>query len=558
MNTAEMIFRIFGGLGLFLYGMKLMSEGLQKAAGERLRAVFNALTTNRIAGVVTGITVTATIQSSSATTVMLVGFVNAGLMSLQQAINVVLGANIGTTITGWLVAFKVVKYGLLLVGSGVGLIMFSKSDRNKYIGEIVLGLGMLFFGLTLMQEGLAPLRDVPKFKEIFTIFAGENTFQVMMGALMGCMLTAVVQSSSATVGITMGLASQGLISFPAAVALILGENIGTTITALLASIGTSVNARRTALAHSMFNIIGVCYMVALFPLYIRLVDAIIPGLADATLANGTKPYIMAHIAASHTMFNVFNVILFIPFAGVLTKVVTRLVKDKPGAVFDKKKPVFTYLRVVGIPGLMISEARREIERMYDTAMLMFLCSRDMLFNIEHPDVELRQKNEQYEKEVDDMQQELVKFLALLSRQSGLNSQDIQDIHIYNRIVDETESIGDYCRRLSRLSFKKTKEQIVFSEDAAKSLEPVYAELTEYLSLTRNCFLVRSQDSFEICEAKKQQVNKLIREARDAHTARLQENVCEVLPATYFNNILNNLRRIRSHVTNVVEASMGQK
>ena len=309
LDIASMIFNLIGGLGIFLYGMRMMSEGLQKVAGDRLRSIFGMVTSNRFAGVFTGFLVTAIIQSSSATTVMLVGFVNAGLMSLQQAIHVILGANLGTTFTGWIIAFKITKYGLPLIGAGAGLVLFSKSPRVNYVGQVFLGLGMLFFGLTLMKMGFSPLRGEPTFHDFFLFFGAQTYFKILMSALAGCMLTVVLQSSSATVGITMGLASQGLLTFPAAAALVLGENIGTTITAMLSSIGTDTNARRTALSHCLFNTIGVIVMVIIFPVYLQFVEHVIPGLADKVLADGTKPNITAHIAASHTIFNFANMVM---------------------------------------------------------------------------------------------------------------------------------------------------------------------------------------------------------------------------------------------------------
>ncbi len=377
-DITTMLFNLFGGLGVFLYGMRMMSEGLQKVSGDRLRTIFKMVTNNRFAGVFTGFLVTAIIQSSSATTVMLVGFVNAGLMTLQQSIHVILGANIGTTFTGWIIAFKITKYGLPIIAVGVTLLLFSSKKNINYIGEVLLGLGMLFLGLTLMKQGFAPLRHEQVFQNFFLIFGADTLFKMLLSVFAGCILTLILQSSSATIGITMGLASQGLLTFPAAAALVLGENIGTTITSLLASIGTNVNARRTAISHCLFNCIGVIIIISFFPWYLKLVENIVPGLAEVVLADGTKPNITAHIAASHTLFNVANMLFFLPFVGLLHKFVCVIIKDKP---MEKKEKRLCYLPSednFGIPSLMIGAARKEIENMLDIAIGMLINSRKSL------------------------------------------------------------------------------------------------------------------------------------------------------------------------------------
>ncbi len=331
----QLIFGVLGGLGLFLFGMKIMSEGLQKIAGSRMRKILGALTNNRLVGTLVGVAVTVIIQSSSATTVMVVGFVNAGLMSLVQAIGVILGANIGTTVTAQLIAFKVTKYALPAIGIGVGFKLFSKNKKWSYIGEILLGFGLLFFGLTVMKNAFDPLKTSEEFRQLF-MMVGDNH---LLGILIGAILTMIVQSSSATIGITIALAISGILSFEASIALILGENIGTTITANLAAIGTNLAARRTALAHFLFNSLGVCYMLAFFPFFLQFVSSITPGDADFVIQTqeqaarmggtiGDKPFIARHIANTHTMFNIINTIIFLPLVGLLAKLSTLVIRGK--------------------------------------------------------------------------------------------------------------------------------------------------------------------------------------------------------------------------------------
>jgi phosphate:Na+ symporter len=274
-QTLEIIYQVCGGLGIFLLGMKNMSEGMQAVAGERLRKMIGAVTNNRLLACGVGLLVTMIIQSSSVTTVMVVGLVNAGVMTLLQAIGVIMGANIGTTITGWILVIKVGQYGLPLLGLAAFFYLFSKRDRVRFTAMFLMGLGMVFFGLELMKDGFSPLKDMPGFISWFHRFQPDSYFGLWKCVLAGTLLTATIQSSSATVGITLGLADTGIIGFPTAAALILGENIGTTITALLASIGANSNARRAAYAHSLFNVLGVLWITLLFPWYSGMIERII-------------------------------------------------------------------------------------------------------------------------------------------------------------------------------------------------------------------------------------------------------------------------------------------
>ncbi|MHC4524009.1 MAG: Na/Pi cotransporter family protein, partial [Planctomycetota bacterium] len=274
-QALEIIFQVCGGLGIFLLGMKNMSEGMQAVAGERIRKLIGAVTNNRLLACGIGTMVTSIVQSSSVTTVMVVGMVNAGLMTLIQAIGVILGANIGTTITGWILVLKVGKYGLPMIGLAAFFYLFSKKERIRFTAMVFVGLGMVFFGLQLMKNGFAPIQDMPKFIEWFQAFQPSNYPGIIKCVLAGAVLTAIVQSSSATLGITMGLAASGMIDYPTAAALVLGENIGTTITALLASLGTSTTARRAAYAHTLFNTIGVLWITLLFPWYTELISCVI-------------------------------------------------------------------------------------------------------------------------------------------------------------------------------------------------------------------------------------------------------------------------------------------
>ena len=321
MDWKEVFFQVFGGLGLFLMGMKFMSDGIQKAAGDGLRKTLGLLTINRYVAIFVGFFVTAIIQSSSATTVMVVGFVNAGMMTLVQAIGIILGANIGTTATGWLVVLPIVKYGLPIIGLGVLLRFVSKRMTLKYIGEILFGLGILFLGMTTMTDGFGPLRNDPGFISFFTLVSGSDYLHILLGVAVGTLTTVVVQSSSATIGIAIALASQGLLNFEGAASLVLGDNIGTTITALLASVGANYHAKRAAFAHTCFNVFGVIIILTFFYPFAHLVDSIVPGMPDMVDSAGAKPNIGPHIAMFHSMFNITNVVIFSFLIGFLAKIV---------------------------------------------------------------------------------------------------------------------------------------------------------------------------------------------------------------------------------------------
>ena len=301
----NIIFNVIGGLGIFLYGMENMSGGMQKLAGKRLKKILAALTTNRIMAVLIGIFVTMLVQSSSVSTVMTIGFVNASLLTLKQALGVILGANIGTTVTGWLLVLNIGKYGLPITGAAAIAYVFFRSDKARTRSLTVMGLGLIFLGLDLMSNGLKPIRSMPEFIELFKLFNADTYFGAVKVACIGALITGIVQSSAATLGITITLAVQGLIDYPTAVALVLGENVGTTITAFLASLGATTNAKRAAYAHTIINMLGVIWVTSIFPFYIKFLGHIVDVENNITFG----------IATAHTMFNVLNVFLFIPFTG---------------------------------------------------------------------------------------------------------------------------------------------------------------------------------------------------------------------------------------------------
>lgn len=561
----QLIFGLMGGLGLFLFGMKTMSEGLQKVAGSRIRKILAALTTNRLVGTMVGIAVTAIIQSSSATTVMVVGFVNAGLMSLVQSIGVVLGANIGTTVTAQLIAFKITKFALPAIGVGAGLKLFSSSKKWSYIGEIVLGFGILFFGLSVMKHAFDPVRGSQEFQQIF-LMVGDNH---LLGVLIGAVLTIIVQSSSATLAITLALATSGLLTFEASIALILGENIGTTITANLAAIGTNLAARRTALAHFLFNTIGVAYMLILFPYFTGIVSSItesfVGGAADLVIKTqeqaalyggsiGDKPFIARYIANTHTMFNIVNTIIFLPLIGVLAKLTTMVIRGKDEEIDFHLK--FIDNRVLNTPPIALGQARSETRRMANIALQ---CMDETLLFLNDYDSKRVPGLQKKEELLDLMQKEIMDFLVALSQKS-IAQETSREIASLIHMVNNLERVGDHCENLWRLEQKKLEKKIIYSEMAM-------GELNEISSHTRNflAYVVgKMEQGSDLTGVPEQalemedKVDDLESGLRNNHITRLNTGECAVLPGLIFIDMLHNFEKIGDHTFNLSEALVGKK
>ena len=537
-----------------MYGMRRMSTGLQELAGERIKQIFALLSKNRIMGVFVGLSVTALIQSSSATTVMIVGFINAGLMELSQAVGIIMGANIGTTITSWIIVIKITRYALLILGIGVAMHLFSKNQTVKNWGLILLGFGMLFFGLKLMETAFYPLRKSPDFIPFFAQFGAENIGQITKSVLAGFLLTLVVQSSSATIGITIALANQGLLTYPAAAALVLGENIGTTVTMELASIGTNFMAKRAARVHSMFNLIGVTYMIILFPWFLRLVDFVVPGAMDFVAADGTKPYIAAHIAAGHSIFNVFNTVLLVPLAGFLVKIATWIVPSDKVKV--EKRLEFIDYSIISVPSIAIGEAKKELMNMSQLVTNMFKWTEPLLFSpkVDH---DLTNKVFKYENIIDHIQTEISHFLARLL-QSSPGPLVAESTRLYIRIAEEYESIGDYCEMLAKYAIRREQRHIAFSQDATDGLLTAHHELLSFIALCTLSFVEERPRMLHEVAARSKSLQKTIKHLRNAHIDRLDRQECEVTAGLLYTDILAACQNIRSHARNIGEAIAGMK
>lgn len=543
----EVLFGTIGGLGIFLYGMKLMSDGLKRISGEKLKQVLTVLTKNRVMGVFIGAGFTALIQSSSAMTVMAVGLVNSGFLSLTQAIGVVMGANIGTTVTAWLVSafalFKISQYAYPAIGIGFLMNFIGKRRSVKNWGTALLGFGMIFLGLSILKDSFEPLRDSVFIKSMFLDF-GRNPF---LGVFVGAIATMVLQSSSVTIAIIQVMAFQGLLDFNSAIPLILGDNIGTTITAQLASLKTSANARRTANAHTGFNVIGVMYILPFVWLgwYPKLIELIVPG--EITMRT-----IMVHIAVAHTVFNVVNTMVFLPFTNVLEKFVTKITPAGKGMEIEGKLKFLDRKQLTSnlfAPHLAITQARKEVLRMIEMAQEAVRISMDGLFNRDHknlghvPDME---------DAIDDLQREITRYMVDLSRRH-LPREVADEIPVWLHSINDIEKIGDHAENLGGLTERVLDDKLQFSEQGEAEIKQMYAMINEMLSFSNKALSDVDQYVATAVLVIEQKVNDLYIESRQANLDRMNSGVSNATLGILFLDYMQNLEKIGDHLSNIAIA-----
>ncbi|MEE9552797.1 MAG: Na/Pi cotransporter family protein [candidate division Zixibacteria bacterium] len=539
----EIIFGTIGGLGLFLYGMKLMSDGLKSVSGQKLKRILGLFTRNRISAVLVGAGFTALIQSSSAMTVMAVGLVNSGLLTLSQAIGVVMGANIGTTFTAWLVSafavFKISQYAYPAIGIGFGMTFIGKSRSTKNWGRTLLGLGLIFLGLAVLKDSFGPLKESQMITDLFVNF-GRNP---LLGILVGALATVLLQSSSVTVAIIQVLALQGLLDFQAAIPLILGDNIGTTITAQLASMRTNVNARRTANAHTGFNIIGVLWILPFVwnGWYPKLIEFIVPGEI-------TTITIMVHIAMAHTIFNITNTIIQLPFTKLLEKAVIAITPTRSGVEYEG---ALHYLdrRLLQTPPVALVQARREVLRMIEMARDAVKIPMDSLFNRNNKHLD---QVSEIEDAIDDLQTEITRYMVELSR-VRLAREVADEIPVWLHSINDIEKVGDHAENLADLTDRVLDSKIVFCDDAKEQLTKMYELICDMLAAAiesiENMDQKRAQDVLII----EKKVNRLDRLAREDNLNRMNSGASDPSTGIYFLDYISNLEKIGDHLSNVAIA-----
>jgi len=555
-----LFFQVLGSLGIFLFGMRLMSESIQKFSGERLRSIMSRMTGNRIAGVTTGFLITCLVQSSSATTVMVISFVHARLLTLVQSIGVIMGANLGTTTTFWIIAYLGFKFSLSSIAIpiiGVGVAMsFLKSSRLKEIGNFGTGFGLLFLGLSLLKNSVPDIESNPEALEWISSLGSYGFGSIIIFLFVGVVLTVVVQSSSVAGAITLTMAYKGWIDYPQAAAIILGENIGTTITAYLASLTANTAAKRAARAHFMFNIIGVAWMLALFYPFISLVDWLMPGSPEFAIAGddgiSVKPDLPNHMALFHTLFNLVNICLLIGFIPKIAKLVEWLIKDKatPAGV-----PQFRYLDTMswGSGELNFSEAKQAIGKLGALSNRMF---EQFLFIYNNPQDDLSEKVKevnQMENESNEITSELYDFLIHCSSDQ-VSKETRQEATSYLRVIAELEEVCDCCHRLTNRAAKRYRK----NRFIPKEIEDDIVQFGENVQRFIDFYESRLQTKVSVADMKvavdlEDMINEQRRKFRKRAVARMKNDNTEVHAELIYIEIVNTFERIANHSRNILQA-----
>ena len=554
MNWHLVIFSTVGGLGLFIYGMTIMSDSLKRIAGERMKSILAAVSTNRILACLTGVGVTAVIQSSSATTVMLVGFVNAGLMSTIQAVGVALGAHIGTTVTAQLLAFNVSELALPGIALGSFMRVFASRRGVKEMGGFILGLSLLFYGMDLMKAGVAPFKESGVIVDFFTRFDATSFSGVILCVLVGAICTMIIQSSSVTVGLTMALASQGLLTLPGAMALVLGDNIGTTITAELAALKTDLAARRMARSNSISNVIGATYMVLLFPFYVDLVVWItqsVSGLGPAELAvNGAKPNIARYVANAHTIFNVINAVVMVSALPLLVKVGTALTPQ--GKELDQGSlmtPHFLDEGSLKTTTVALSQSRREIVRMAEISQDMAAQVFPAFVSGKHRDLG---QHEVKEEALDSLQRAIHQYLVRLYGEHNTEEEQ-KIITAQMTIVNGLERLGDTTTNIADLIAHAIDHNVHLSGDAMEDYRRISATALEFHDLVTTAMREGRTDILERAQQLEHELDIMRDAMRDGHLARLKAGQCGVDQGLVFTDMLNYFERLGDYLLKISKA-----
>ena len=551
----EILYSVIGGLGIFLLGMKYMSEGLQAVAGNKLRKMISAVTDNRFMACGIGTLITGIVQSSSVTTVMVVGFVNSGFMTLMQAIGVILGANIGTTITAWIIALKISTLGLPLLGLAAFFFLFSKKEKTRYIAMSMLGLGMVFYGLTIMGHAFKTPEVKEYLHQAFSVMSGTTYLGVLKCAFFGCLATMIVQSSSATIGVTITLTTAGIIEFQTAAALVLGLNIGTTVTAFLASIGTSTNAKRAAYAHIIFNVVGTLWLIPFFFIYIDGINWLFEHIRDFMTSNPKmKDLDTARIALVHTGFNVINTLIFLPLMKPFARLVEKLVPEKK--VDEIKHLTYFDIRMLDTPALGMVQSQKQIEFMGETVETMMsqlnLCLKDL------DDAEAEGDKLFHQEEIlDNVQKEIFLFLShLVSGQVPIEVSE--NAHRQMRLADEFESLSDYAANVLKGMKKLQKNKMTVEGPSLEKLLVLHERVSNYIIRINQ--MVKAEDCEQLAWATTEgaAITALMKESRRDHLDRLQKEKLSPYFSLTYTDMLNYYRRMKDHALNIAEVVAGEK
>jgi phosphate:Na+ symporter len=539
--AVEVIFQLIGGLGFFLFGIKFMSEALSRISGNKVKNIVSHLTSNRIVAFSVGAGITAIIQSSSAMTVMVIGFINAGLLTLRQAIPVVIGTNIGTTFTAWLVSFfavfKVTHYALPAVGIGFVLMLSCKKSKGKRWGEILFGFGVLFVGIGFMKDAFAPLQSSGGIDNIMIKFSQYP----ILGLVVGTVITMLFQSSSATIALVQVLAFKGLIDFPSTLPLILGDNIGTTITAQIARIGGTTDSERIAWVHTLFNVIGAGYMLILIYMgvYQRFIEWIIPG-------GVTTNNIMFHIALSHSLFNIFNSIIFLPLVRWLEVLVVRIVPERPDEIH--LEPQYLEKHLIETPTLALDQSRKEILRMLHLARSAL---KDAIEMTTENKKELYGKVMRKEDAVDNLQAEITKYLIDISVKD-LDQEQARMIPVFIHSVNDIERISDQAENIAELVERRAESTLLFTDVAREELNQMIQVVMKMINDVSSG--LEDGKTYHAVDALKKEdmLNEMQIRFREQHVMRLKERSCDVLAGLVFTDFVDSLEKIGDHLSNIAK------
>lgn len=531
MDKLSTLIEAFGGLGLFLFGMKLMGDGLENAAGEKLKGILEKVTKNKYIGVLVGTIVTAVIQSSSATTVMVVSFVNAGLITLMQATGVIMGANIGTTITAQMVSLDLNKIAPIFIGLGAIGLLTIKKKRSRDISSIALGFGILFMGMSVMSSSLSPITESDSFRNIITII-GDNRF---LGILAGLGMTAVVQSSSATTGILVALATTGSITMNVALPIILGCNIGTCVTALLASAGANRTAKKAAVVHLLFNVIGVLIFIPLMTPLISLIQDINPTNVARQVAN------------AHTIFNISVTLILLPLAKYLVLVVNKIL---PGDdVVEKEGSIYLDKNLLETPIVASRQAFKETVRMGEIAKKNIEEAMDAFLNNNEKNIENVYRRE---KIINNLEREITDYLVELSSYN-LPEEDSKGLSATFHVINDIERIGDHAKNIIELAVEKINNNISIGDDAKAELLLMYEKTLAALNIAIESYTNEDNEKALNIKAIEESIDRYEKDLRENNIKRLNEHSCSANSSTIFLDLISNLERIGDHSSNIAES-----
>ena len=534
---------LLGGLGLFLYGMNIMSAGLEKTAGNKLEKIIEKISGNIIVGVIAGAIVTVIVQSSSATTVMVVGFVNAGIMNLTQAIGLIMGANIGTTVTAQLVSIKLTALAPVAIAIGTAIKLFSKKNKTRDLGEVILGFGILFLGMDIMKDAMAPLKGYEGFTNLISDISHGGIWGLIEGFFLGFLVTAVVQSSSATTGILVALALAGALPIQAAFPVLLGTNVGTCVTAMISSIGASRTAKRAALMHLLFNVIGTIIFVLFFS---KLTINVVTSMSDDPARQ---------LANAHTFFNVVNTLILLPFAGLIVKVVGIIL---PETEDERDEMMFgvKYLddRILETPSIALGQVVKEVLHMGNLAKLSLESATDA---VQTNNQKLVEKTFKIEKTINALEHEISSFLVKLSN-SEIGEDDRKLIDGLFNTINDIERVGDHADNLAELAFYKIENDVNFSEKAVIELDDMMSKVKSSYELALNSMKNADTKIAQTVIEIEGQVDLMEKNLRKTHIRRLNEGRCETNAGIIFLDIISNLERVSDHASNIANAVIDLK